>query len=317
MICPYCETHIKDGSLICPACHADVSTTSSMPLLELNYCHACGALIPEDAVVCPKCQTPHEDSLLAAQGVQRESQQSELPESVIPSQEEIADAYADEQPPKIGAYLMACVVAIALVGGFFWWSADKFGSIQRTGTDSAADVSMAGFPGLIEALTGQDRKAVAEKEQQNAVPENLYSRLLASWQQLGEYAQRIDEVEKRAQEHAVSGSLAERQAALAESEALALELSNFIQTLSSFDGSDPDYDRYTDNIFQLQTLGNYLRNQLDALRQLWDASVAFGENPPDEAVVFGPVAAQRDAQTGKDVYRIHFEDNYEVWKPQE
>lgn len=60
MICPYCGTHIANGSSVCPACHSTLDLTMSIPKLDGTYCKTCGALVPDGVQACPSCGMPVE-----------------------------------------------------------------------------------------------------------------------------------------------------------------------------------------------------------------------------------------------------------------
>lgn len=53
--CPHCGAVVADDAVVCPACHTELDLTVTLPRLAGSYCPSCGSLVPEGAAACPSC----------------------------------------------------------------------------------------------------------------------------------------------------------------------------------------------------------------------------------------------------------------------
>ena len=176
-------------------------------------------------------------------------------------------------------------------------------SIKAT---TPADTSMAGFPGQMTALSGQDGKSASADE------DTLFSSISDAYQKLGELASRVDDAEKTFDSDAASADRATREQDQSDAKALSIEVSNLIVDISEIDSGA---GAYTEALDHLSTLGSWLRNRMDALTAGWDLSASSDDPAADEAKIFSPVKANRDS-SGQSSYKTHFDENYEAWKPE-
>lgn len=209
--------------------------------------------------------------------------------------------------PRMRAFLLAAGLAVVVVGGAALlithpWDAD-FLSIKAT---TPADTSMAGFPGQMSALSGQDGKSVSTDE------DTLFSSISDAYQKLGELASRVDDAEKTFDSDAASADRATREQDQSDAKALSIEVSNLIVDISEIDSGA---GAYTEALDHLSTLGSWLRNRMDVLTAGWDVSASSDDPAADEAKIFSSVKANRDS-SGQSSYKTHFDENYEAWKPE-
>lgn len=314
MICPYCGTHIADGLTICPACHADL--TKAVPdasaIQTERYCKSCGALIPEGATVCPNCGMPVEEEAIqpaekAAVQLQQQQEKPHLASAIPAASDPYSATTANERMPRRRVFLVSFIAALIVVGGAVLlitqpWNPDPY-SLKAT---EAADTSMAGFPGERSKLASQDsdiNDATKNGDQQIFEEVNNYyadlgdlkDKLYSSEQSLR------DALDSRNPDYTQGYQTAQQDAN---------DLSNLINKIQDIDTSTGTYN---DDINNITTLGNWLRNWSDELMNAW-AKANGGDTDKDD-VLFGLDSAKRD--DGKNSYQALFEQNYDSWKPQE
>lgn len=339
MICPTCGTHIPDGSLVCPACHASVSLTMAMPQLEGRWCPSCGTLMGWDDEVCPSCGLPVERAWGAPRPEQpvdqaAEGQPSAPPEptpaeaiasetddtrsiprieSAIPAERDPrSKVVVNEGMPSRRSLTLAAVASVALVCGIALaithpWNPDAF-SIKAT---QEADTSMAGFPGTVETLSGQDSTGSPAVEALTG-DDATYAQLSEAYEKLGSYARRADESEELFGEVAFGGDLDERTRGKREAETLAIDVSNLIAALGE---TDVTSGTYVTELEHLTTLGNWLRNRVDSLVAAWRADLE-SENPAAEEQRIRSILATDVGEDGRNAYKVLFDDNYGSWAPE-
>ncbi len=339
MICPTCGTHIPDGSFVCPACHASVSMTVAMPQLQGRWCPSCGALMGWEDEVCPSCGLPVERAWGAPQPEQPADQASEgadavpveptpaeaiaseaddtrsIPriESAIPAERDPqSKVVANEGMPSRRSLTLAVVASALLICGIALaithpWNPDAF-SIKAT---QEADTSMAGFPGTVEALSGQDSNGSPAVEVLTG-DDATYAQLSEAYGKLGSYARRADESEELFGEVGFGTNLDERTRGKREAEALAIDVSNLIDGLGEVDVTS---GTYVTELEHLTTLGNWLRNRVDGLLAAWRADLE-SENPAAEEQRLRSILAADVGEDGRNAYKALFDDNYDAWAPE-
>ena len=107
----------------------------------------------------------------------------------------------------------------------------------------------------------------------------------------------------------VSGTESERESGKATADQTAIELSNLIDDIASLDDSD---GTYADDISNMTTLGNWLRNRSDAICEAWKLSVT----KTTEKKILAPLE-KIGYSSGTDSYKTLFDENYDAWKPTE
>ena len=55
MKCPSCGALAPDDAVVCPRCHESLDATRKISLSGATWCPGCGALVAPGSVVCPKC----------------------------------------------------------------------------------------------------------------------------------------------------------------------------------------------------------------------------------------------------------------------
>ena len=316
MNCPHCGTLVPEGSLYCPNCRFEIGATQRIPKPSGTWCPSCGALVPSGADVCDKCGRPlHEQK--APRAVRRislpEIEREERPktkariESALPPEEGLVPATkSPDRLPRPRMLLFAALMALIVVGGAVvlithpW---DPRATDYRATED--ADLSMVGFPGTRETLSGQD----SSRSDATAGTTSTFDTLSALYDRLGELSARADACEETFFELAVSGTEEERAAASDEVLALSLELSNTISEIGQVSGSN---GAYAEDVSNLVTLGNWLRNRVDALSSAWSVSLSYADPSQAQDAVEAPVTSS-DYGTWASL----FEENYDAWAPVE
>lgn len=345
MICPNCGTTVPDGTLRCPACHAEIDRTVMMPRLEGTWCESCGARIPEGADVCPSCGMPvaHVDHRPAgvragevggvaspsgepveranpndtAENVVLETEDTHTMariESAIPSAPGSGQESLRERLPRARVLVVALVAAVVLVSGTVLyithpWDPNAF----STRAETPADTSTAGFPGTVDRLQGQDQTGQADEGEVLTADEATFSRLSDYWGQLGELSAKVDENDQTFRRVYVDGTDAERQQGKAEADQLKLDISNLLSEIGEVDVTSGTYADAKDAV---TTVGNYLRNRMDAISSGWDKAVSF-DNPSEHAEEIASTVISSDGQQSKaDAFKDLFEEGYQAAKPQ-
>lgn len=329
MICPNCGSNVPDGSAVCPACRADLGMTVSMPRQEGRWCPNCGALVGEGDEVCPSCGMPQEpacgDGARAADGcVPREACGEESPlgethsipriESAIPSEEELALPSAQmDRLPRLRVLVLAVACALVVVGGgvvLITHPWDPAANDIRAKED--ADTSMAGFPGLVKQLQGQDAGSGSASDAIESGDERTLRLLGDVWGQLGELSERLDQSQDELVSGYASSSSDELLAGKARADQLSIDISNLISSLSEIDVTSGTYAEDKQN---LTTLGNWLRNRMDAVSAGWAKAVSFQDPSQHADEILSTVSA--DGGSPAESFKALFDQGYAQWEPKE
>ena len=325
MICPHCNTHIPDGSAICPACHATLESTVVMRRITGTFCRSCGALIPDGEDVCPACGAPSprtgmegrmspseptppepEKKVPGIPEIGPEPEEGEADEtnamprieSAIPAEDDLrAGVYHREHLPRTRVAVISALAAIAVVGGASViithpWNPEEF-SIKAT---TAKDTSQAGYPGALTTLAGQDSDGHGSATDAD---EATYEILVSAYERMGALALALDEstadLEKR-------DSMSDDDKSKKQDTAYAnqLEASNILQDLAKADVSTGTYEQ---TLTTLKTIGSYLRNRADSVKDAWDYAID-GSGSVSSAI------------TDAGSYESLFDSQYAAAKPQ-
>ncbi|MDO4403425.1 MAG: zinc ribbon domain-containing protein [Atopobiaceae bacterium] len=333
MICPTCGTHIPDGLMRCPACHANIGMTVPMPALQGRWCPSCGAGAALNDEVCPHCGMPldkewgvpakkvgaaRDHQALEAEDQQSISNESDdtraIPriESAIPPEDESESmVVAKEGVPRTGAFVLAAISSVIVVCGITLaithpWKVTDY-SISAT---TEADTSMAGFPGTVDSLSGQDSNGRTYEVVTG--DDATYAELSEAHDKLLRYSLRCDECEALFNTVAYTDNIDERKRGKRETDALAIDLSNLIEDLSQLDVTS---GLYAEDLEHVTTLANWVRNRVDALAAAWKEDVASADPVADQPRIqeLYMVDRQEDGQNG---YKVLFDQNWEPWRPQ-
>lgn len=308
--------------------------TQVMEPLQGRWCPSCGVRLDWSDDVCPHCGLPLErlwgepadapaapnaggerQADDAEQGAADEEQDTtQIPriESAIPPEDNPeSKVAAQERMPARRAILLASVAALVVMGGLVLAIARPWDpQIQSIGATEEADTSMAGFPGTVEELSGQDNN--------NSVVEVLsgddatFAQLSEAYEKLARYATRADESEALFLEVGFGEDLDARTKGKRESEALAIDVSNLIETLAQVDVTSGTYASDLEN---LTTLANWLRNRVDTQVSAWKADVESKDPAADEKNLRALLMADWD-EDGQSTYKQLFDENYSKWEPQ-
>ena len=232
-------------------------------------------------------------------------------ESAIPS--ESRSAHSEDRLPRTKAVLAGALASLVLVGGSVLlishpWDPNAYVTHNTT----ERDTSKAGFPGERDKLTGQD-SSTEDSGAQISGDEQTLSDLSDAYEKLGKLAEKIDDNADTFDDVAFSGSLEQRKKGASTAKSLSYEVSNLIDDIS---GIDVTSGTYADDLGHLQTLGNWLRNRVDALNEAWQADVASDDPSSDRSGIEAPLKDAENAN-GTNTYKALFDQNYDAWKPAE
>lgn len=334
MICPICGTHVADDIDICPACHADLSLTRSLPRLQGTFCPGCGALVLDGENYCPSCGTPVEGDH-DGERKRRAELLSEVPhvdESSVPEDDSKQDTHIlaridsaipdepeqfyEERVERRGTSMrmvvLAAIASLVIVGGFVLYAAHPWDPRAMTPDPTPdADLSQVGYPGAIEHLAGQDT-GVAATDMRSA-DEITYEEMHTAYDKLLDIDARIGELDELLFESCRTYTAQERSDAYAQASALAIELSNLINEIGEIDVTTGTYES---DLNDLLTLASWQRNRLDALVRAWE--IAAGTYDPEgqwDTITY-PVLSQRNPD-GTDTYKALFDEEAPLWNPAE
>lgn len=303
--CPSCGTYVTSGTTVCPACHAILKGPGAVTTAAPVWCPNCGSRVPEGATSCPHCGTPvDEDAPKVARvlderlgDVRWELETADnthsMPriESAIPPEPD--DGYhaegSREHLPRTRVVLFSAAAAVGVVLVTVLavtqpWN--PYAYVTHALTD--ADTSMEGFPGLVQRLTGQDPSPEETNETGNR--DVYYDQLKEAYDKLGDISSRMDANEQTL-DAVLAGDESQREQGASDAQSLSLELSNLLSQVGSYDLSSSPYVGDQKNII---TLGNYLRNRMDAITSGWNGN----------------------GKGSTDAWKKLFDDSYGNWEPQ-
>ncbi|MCH3943254.1 MAG: zinc ribbon domain-containing protein [Atopobiaceae bacterium] len=324
MICPSCGTNVPEDTIVCPACHADLSATNALPKLLGTYCATCGALVPPGAERCPKCDmpvAPPEGERAGRADVPdgfsdddpSDQDTHALPriESSIPSEDEITDSPTRDRLPRLRNIVFAAAASLLIVGGAILafthpWAPGN----PSTHATGEADTSQAGYPGAVTSLKGQDDASTTANA---TTSDPVFEAIESDYAQLGDLAKSVDANADAFARSGTAQDLSARVSGKNDADSLATKTSNLISDIDSLQDGD---GLYAEDVSHLSTLGNYLRNRLDALDEAWSLSVDASDPAASATSIKAPLARQQDG-SGSNTYKTLFDQNYASWKPQQ
>ena len=316
MKCPVCGTQLPQGATVCPACHASITIQKRSEEKRGIFCKNCGAQVPDGETVCPYCGFPLADedialALARSEEKVEDSPQAVSPESVIPDQP--TDGYSAasrlEHIPHLRVAIVAAVAALVVVGGTFLAITKPWDPNSRiTHATVDRDTSWAGFPGVVESLTGQDKSQQETTQETSGDP--YYDELESFYDSLGQISQELDDNESELKT-IVGGGDGSVEDGAADAQSLSIELSNKISEFSGYDMSDSPYN---DEYETLEQLGSYLRNRADAINGAWDA-VKAAQSPTDAASEVSGYL-ENASGSGSSTWKSLFDQGYADAKPE-
>lgn len=318
--CPNCGALIPEGKDVCPSCGMPVAT--SKHLKEEPSAES----VPEPAeepVSAIDRLVPHvEEEPADDEGAEEEKLSAEethaIPRivSAVPAGPDEADpAEESDHMPRTRVSIVAAIASLIIVGGTILliahpWNADLF----STRATQPADTSMAGYPGEVQSLKGQDSAGSSGSavQDERTGDEVSYDQLTSMYQQLGDIESQLAQSQTDLEDAGVSGDQDTRDTKASAQKAIATDLSNLITSIGEVDVSS---GTYADTVSNLQTLGNWLRNWSDALSEAWDRSAAADDPASSKDYILRPVSSAQ-GESGKNSYQQLFDSNYDDWKPQ-
>lgn len=233
--------------------------------------------------------------------------ESAIPSEPVPGQPESERDHG----PRLRTFLVALVAAVAVVGGgalLITHPWNPSASDPRAKTE--ADTSMAGFPGVVETLNGQDEtKSPDSSEEIQSGDQITYQKLQDVYAQLGKINDRATACEEAYLSTAASADEAARASAKAEADQVSLDLSNLISSIGDIDVTSGTYAQEAQD---MTTLGNYLRNRTDAIDTAWDEALKVTDPASQEERVLAYLT-----ESDADSWQAQFEQAYPTLAPQE
>lgn len=308
MNCPLCGSEISNGVKYCPVCGADI---------EAAQRRSSGVQQPDITRRMPPLQDQSAPNPRRA-----------VPfNSSMPPQQHSAMRNFDTSKmggapkwPIVLIVLLALVIVVAVVLIIFrpWESSSGSTTVtgsptvsQTTDATTATDGTDATAEGVAETTEGTEatEPTTTEATATGALSEEeAYAQLLAHYEQLGSFDERISAVASDFNANYLSSDLSVRQASLATASALQSEISTQSAALAALvlaDGS-----AYTDTKNTLQELYNDLANRIRVLVEAWQASVDAGDTPNNAAETISSILSADNLSNGVNQYKSDFDTRY-------
>ena len=299
MRCPNCGTVLEGNQRICPACHADVRDVHAADADESIWCASCGSPITPGSDACPVCGMPIVDSFdidTPEDKTKDELVRVEPPElvSAIPPEpvsgsdpEEVAQGSSRSR-----TMVVSVVTAVALMGGLILFVAKPWApNPPATHATEDADTSMAGFPGTVQYLRGQDLLVNDDGREYAPRAEKLVK---AFRSQLGSISESAGELERELQEF-VDGKKVD---GARTSQVRALRLRSDLVTLADrvmlLSLSDKDVAKERS---RLAMLTRYLANELELVDECWTIAATEDDAKKASANIRGRLAKGIDGHS--------------------
>ncbi len=271
MRCPNCGTILEGNQRICPACHADVTDARNTEADDSTWCASCGSPISPGSDACPVCGMPIVDSfdmVTASEGVSGETLTNEPPElvsAIPPEPVNGSDPEEVTQGSSRGNIMFVSVlVAVVLMGGLTLFVAKPWtSSLPVTHATEDADTSMAGFPGTVQYLSGQD--LMVNNDGKEYVP-RAKKIIKAFRRQLGEISNSAGVLEQELREFTEgtkTDGAKEQQARSVRLHSDLVSLTDRVMLLTLSDKDDAKERA------KLAVLARYLSNELELLDECW------------------------------------------------
>lgn len=330
MICPSCGTYLPDGTTSCPVCHEAIGAAAA---LRGMWCPSCGAGATWADEVCPHCgypiaferearleHVPEVDGFEATDALDNSPTADETSdtrtiariESAIPCENDPENKVVSaEMMPRGNRFMLAAAASIALVCGIVLllahpWDPDAY----ATRATKEADTTLAGFPGTVEELSGQDRGSHDASEQLSG-DERAFVQLNDAYTKLKLYATRADECSQAFAEVAFGSDDSARSSERHAVEVLAIDVDNLIDAINDVDVSSGTYAEAQSNLL---TLGKWLSSRVQLYAAAW-LEVAKSPDPAAERARIEATLNPPTQTDGERVYMLLFDENYDAYKP--
>lgn len=314
MICPNCSREVPNGSFECPYCGEPLYATQRINLNELTWCRVCGALVRSGDTACPKCGSPIPGAAQAKKQEEHkepevDAEAGEQPgfESAIPptGPDAVTASSVNDLLPRMKQFVVAAGAAILIVGGTALAITHPWNpTVNDTRATTPYDTSNAGSPGSLDSLSAQDRSQ-DDGSSGDESDDPAFDNLSRDYGELKELADAVDDCESKLSTTGLTGSADERSQAYVDARNVSIRVSNLISDLEQCSDGD---GLYADDISNLKSLGNWLRNRCDAITACWKAS-AEAQDPQAEKDQILPGSQSSS-------YKSLFDQNYDSWAPQ-
>lgn len=302
-----------------------------MPALQGRWCPSCGAGTDLDALVCPHCGMPLGQEWTVGEDAANGPALQDTPPDEEPAIDEKADTraipriesaippeddpqskvVAHEGVPRTAAFVLSAIASIVVVGGITLAITHPWDpTVHSIGATTEADTSVAGFPGTVETLSGQDSGAIIYDAM--AADDETYAVLLEAHDKLLRYAQRADENDALFAAVAFTDDLDARMRGKREADLLAIDINNLTETLTQQGAATGPYAEDREHLL---TLAQWQRLRVDALTQAWKEDVASASPQDERDRIVQPLVADLN-ESGTNTYKALFDQSWEPWRPQ-
>ena len=276
MRCPSCGTLVREGTSVCPACHATITTDAIEPSEDVRWCVSCGSAIPEDEDTCPVCGMPAGGEF-EEDGVEEKPQSVDVAEglaSAVPPMPQEGDEDGElikDAPRRMRMVVTAVLAALVVVGGTTLYITRPWDpQAYSTHATEDADTSMEGFPGEVAHLSAQDRSAEAEQKEYEKKASKVMDGFFV---RMGEMSGDADTLYQDLTTYfntRDADGVAEKAASAS---ALLEELDTTTKEIEGYTLEDDDLKSQRESILMLSS---YLRGVLDTLNNAWAAAAESG-----------------------------------------
>lgn len=321
--CVSCGALVPAGSSICPHCGIAVDAATLQSGVHISPKSLAGASHSTNIQGRALSNLPDIDELDETETThimpklkESANQTHTMPrlDSAIPAEPtaEEEENYGASAVQRTRIFAIAAIASLVIIGGAAVLITHPWNPLQNNQrATTAADVSTAGYPGEVEHLSGQDKE-----EAKTAVDadEQTYNYLTEYHTELAQLSKDADDLEDLLDTTGVSGTADERASGYEDAQQLSLDISNLVTKIAGVDTSATG--TYTQDQENLSTLGNWLRNRIEALERAWKLSAQSSDPTADTSSILAPMQGNRRSD-GSEAYVNLFDENYAAWAVEE
>ena len=243
---------------------------------ESIWCASCGSPISPGSEACPVCGMPIVDSfdIVVSSEVTDDApigpESPELVSAIPPEPVSGSDPDEDEQgPSRSRITLVSVVAAVVLMGGLVLFVAKPWSpNPPITHATQDADTSMAGFPGTVQYLRGQDLLVNDDGKEYAPRAEKLVTAFRSQLGTISEAAGVLEQELRQFMDGEKVDDARTRQARAVRLRSDLVSLADRVMLLSLYD-KDVAKERA-----RLAVLTRYLSNELEVLDECWTAATS-------------------------------------------
>lgn len=259
---------------------------------ESIWCASCGSPISPGSEACPVCGMPIVDSfdIVVSSEVTDDApigpESPELVSAIPPEPVSGSDPDEDEQgPSRSRITLVSVVVAVVLMGGLVLFVAKPWApNPPITHATQDADTSMAGFPGTVQYLRGQDLLVNDDGKEYAPRAEKLVT---AFRSQLGTISEAAGVLEQELRQFMDGEKVDDARTRQARAVRLRSDLVSLADRVMLLSLNDKEVAKER---ARLAVLTRYLSNELEVLDECWKAATSETDAKKATANIRGVLA---------------------------